>query len=546
MSRFSLRARLTALVTVLFGLALSAAAAVGVARMESSLKADTRRSAEAVLTDYLRQLRGGAIGLGDPDPEHATRFVYLDADGNDLTNLEFQRILFEAVEAEFDDFAAEFADAAAEWEARNSEQEAAPQPPPDPDPALPPTDPEADQPAPDPASSPASDSDTPGFFRKTYELGVDVGDPSTADDSETPTFVHRTYESSYDVGAPVHLAADGDPELLDRGDDVIAVGYPVTLGDTEAVIAVSSPLKPVTDSVAALSATLLFLVPGLTAAIAAAAWLIIGRTLRPVDAITAQVNEIGGESLDERVPQPAADDEIGHLASTMNRMLDRLQQARDTQRQWISDASHELRSPITATLSTLEVARSHPDKTNWAATADTLHDESARLAALVDDLLLLARLDETGTVSHVADVDLDELCLSEAGRPHPSPVHVHIQDPVRVAGSLPNLTRALRNLVDNAARHAAGRVDITLGRDNGAAIIHVDDDGPGIPEERREQIFDRFSRLDESRHRANGEGAGLGLAIAKGIITRHQGTLTVDESPRGGARLTITLPVETG
>lgn len=543
MSRFSLRARLTALVTVLFGLALSAAAAVGVARMESSLKADTRRSAEAVLTDYLRQLRGGAIGLGDPDPEHATRFVYLDADGNDLTNLEFQRILFEAVEAEFDDFAAEFDAAVAEWEARAAEQEPTPQPPPDP---------EAARPAPDPASdsasdgSPAGDSEMPGFFRKTYEFGFDIDDPSAADDSETPTFVRRTYETSYDVGPPVQLAADGDPELLDRGDDVIAVGYPVTLGDTEAVIAVSSPLKPVTDSVAALSATLLFLVPGLTAAIAAAAWLIIGRTLRPVDAITAQVNEIGGESLDERVPQPAADDEIGHLASTMNRMLDRLQQARDTQRQWISDASHELRSPITATLSTLEVARSHPDKTNWAATADTLHDESARLAALVDDLLLLARLDETGTVSHVADVDLDELCLSEAGRPHPSPVHVHIQDPVRVAGSLPNLTRALRNLVDNAARHAAGRVDITLGRDNGAAIIHVDDDGPGIPEERREQIFDRFSRLDESRHRANGEGAGLGLAIAKGIITRHQGTLTVDESPRGGARLTITLPVETG
>jgi len=541
MSKLSLRARLTTLVTVLFGLTLSAAAVVGVARMESSLKADTRRSAEAVLTDYLRQLQGGAIDP-DPDPEHATRFVYLDADGNDLTNLEFQRILFEAMEAEFAEFDAEFDAAVAEWEARAAEQEPAPQPPPDP---------EAARPAPDPASdsasdgSPAGDSEMPGFFRKTYEFGFDIDDPSAADDSETPTFVRRTYETSYDVGPPMQLAADGDPELLDRGDDVIAVGYPVTLGDTEAVIAVSSPLKPVTDSVAALSATLLFLVPVLTAAIAAAAWFIIGRTLRPVDAITAQVNEISGESLDERVPQPAADDEIGHLASTMNRMLDRLQQARDTQRQWISDASHELRSPITATLSTLEVARNQPDKTNWSATADTLHDESARLAALVDDLLLLARIDETGPASHVADVDLDELCLSEAGRPHPNPVHVHVQDPVRVAGSLPNLTRALRNLVDNAARHAAERVDITLGRDNGAAVIHVDDDGPGIPEERREQIFDRFSRLDESRHRSNGEGAGLGLAIAKGIITRHQGTLTVDESPRGGARLTITLPVET-
>ena len=484
MSSFSLRARLTTLVTVLFGLTLSAAAAVGAARMESSLKADTRRSAEALLIDYLKQLQGGAIGLGDPDPEHATRFIYLDADGNELTNLEFQRILFETLDVNFDA-------AVAAFEARAAES----------------------------ASSPS-------------------------DEQETPTIYLESYETELDIAPPVRLAAGSDPELLDRGDNVVAVGFPVTVGDTEAVIAVSAPLKPVTDSVAALSATLLFLVPGLTAAIAAAAWFIIGRTLRPVDAITAQVNEISGESLDERVPQPAADDEIGHLATTMNRMLNRLQQARDTQRQWISDASHELRSPITATLSTLEVARNQPDKTNWAATADTLHDESARLASLVDDLLLLARLDETGPASHVADVDLDELCLSEAGRPHPNPVHVHIQDPVRVAGSLPNLTRALRNLVDNAARHAAGRVDITLGRDNGAAIIHVDDDGPGIPEERREQIFNRFSRLDESRHRANGEGAGLGLAIAKGIITRHQGTVTVAESPRGGARFTVTLPVE--
>lgn len=226
----------------------------------------------------------------------------------------------------------------------------------------------------------------------------------------------------------------------------------------------------------------------------------------------------------------------------MNRMLARLQHARDAQRQFISDASHELRSPITATQATLEVARGQADQADWTATADILHQENVRLATLVDDLLLLAQLDETSSPLVAQDVDLDELCLAEANRPHPTSVHVHVDAPARIRGNPQNLARAIRNLVDNASRHATSRVDITISLDHTTAVIEVADDGPGIPPADLERVFDRFSRLDTSRSRALGGGAGLGLAIAKHIVTAHNGALTASNRTNGGARFTLTIP----
>ncbi len=281
-------------------------------------------------------------------------------------------------------------------------------------------------------------------------------------------------------------------------------------------------------------------------------WFSLGRALSPVEFMTSQVDQIGAENLDQRVPVPEADDEIQHLAETMNRMLDRLQYASESQRQFISDASHELRSPITATGATLEVARSNPDNADWEQVASVVEEENNRLASLVDDLLLLARLDEehppNGTTNGAWAVDLEELCLTEAHRPHPVDVHVRVVSPARVMGNQNTLARVIRNLVDNAAAHAETSVLIEIdgsGQDSigGMATVRILDDGPGVPPHLADQIFERFVRVDESRVRNGTGGAGLGLAIARRIAEGHGGTVELDGSSATGACFVLRLPV---
>lgn len=289
-------------------------------------------------------------------------------------------------------------------------------------------------------------------------------------------------------------------------------------------------------------------------------WTALGRTLSPVRAMADQVDLIDDRNLHQRVDVPSADDELKSLALTMNRMLDRLQLSRDRQRRFVSDASHELRSPITATQATLEVARARPERADWVAVSDVLVEENQRLAALVDDLLLLARLDEgeQPTAAENWPVDLDELCLAEAARPRSANVRVRIDTPVRVPGSQAMLTRAVRNLIDNASDHAEN-VEVVVGLeyepaiappagyadDGPMATITVNDDGPGIDPEYRQIVFDRFTRLDEARARVNG-GAGLGLAIVASVAAAHGGQIAIGQSPMGGASFTLSLATTEG
>jgi len=278
-------------------------------------------------------------------------------------------------------------------------------------------------------------------------------------------------------------------------------------------------------------------------------WFLIGRVFSPVDAMRAQVDRIGAGSLDQRVPVPEANDELRQLAETMNQMLDRLQQANESQRRFISDASHELRSPIAATGATLELANANPSRTDWPEVAAVIEEENARLARLVDDLLLLAAMDEnaqSGRQRSWSTVDLDEICLTEAERSHPVDVTVHVASPARVTGYLPGLTRAVRNLVDNAAAHAVSAVRVEVATDGPEAVVRVIDDGAGIDPEFTERIFERFFRIDESRARTGegggGGGAGLGLAIARQVADRHDGMLTVVDSTGPGAAFELRLP----
>jgi signal transduction histidine kinase len=263
-----------------------------------------------------------------------------------------------------------------------------------------------------------------------------------------------------------------------------------------------------------------------------------------VERIRERVARIGAARLGERVPVPPTRDEIARLAITMNMMLDRLQSAQSAQRQFVADASHELRSPLATFATGLEVAGADPTGEVWRDLRPVMAAEIDRMSVLVEHLLLLARADDRGLELDVVDVDLDDLLAEEAGRLRASTA-LRIGGritPVRVNGDPLRLSQVIRNLADNAVRHASGRVELSLRQEGDEAVLTVEDDGPGVPEDQRERVFDRFVRLDESRARASG-GSGLGLAIVREVLAAHGGRVWLDAGPLGGARVVVRLPV---
>ncbi|MGW5791359.1 sensor histidine kinase [Saccharopolyspora sp. NPDC003752] len=272
-------------------------------------------------------------------------------------------------------------------------------------------------------------------------------------------------------------------------------------------------------------------------------WL-AGRALAPVEAIRNEVAEVSQADLARRVPVPGTRDEIARLADTMNSMLAGLETAQTTQRRFIADASHELRSPLATLRASLEIAdRQHLD----ANQLDVMRHEVDRMVRMVDDLLLLTRVDEHRLPLHRTEVDLDDLVDAERARLAQTTelaVHARLR-PVKVHADPAALSRAIRNLVDNAARHANTTVDLSVTYDATHAVLEVTDDGPGIPETDRQRIFERFVRLDTARQRSSG-GAGLGLAIVHEIVTAHDGDVRIVGAPGGGTcfRLRIPLPAQ--
>lgn len=274
-------------------------------------------------------------------------------------------------------------------------------------------------------------------------------------------------------------------------------------------------------------------------------WTAVGRALAPVAAIRREVDAISATELHRRVPEPASSDEIGQLAGTMNRMLGRLEDSHTRQQRFVSDASHELRSPLAAIRQHAEVALSRPEATPTAELADTVLAEGLRMQRLVEDLLLLARADErTLNIRHV-EVDLDDLVLDEARRLAATAGSARLDvsgvSAARVQGDSANLARLVRNLGENAVRHAESVVAFGLRVHGNDATLTVDDDGPGIPTADRERVLDRFVRLDEARGRDAG-GSGLGLAIVAQLAAAHGGSVRVQESPLGGTRIEVRIP----
>jgi signal transduction histidine kinase len=299
-------------------------------------------------------------------------------------------------------------------------------------------------------------------------------------------------------------------------------------------------LGEVNRTVDSVTASLFLGVPALVAAIAALAWYLAGRALRPVESIRAEAAAITATTMHRRVPEPETSDEVGRLARTMNAMLDRLEASSTRQRQFISDASHELRSPVAAIRAQLEVALRRGGQADWPQVARRILDEDARLEVAVGELLELARVEEGADVEAV-DVDLDDLVLEEATRVRPVAIDTSQVSAGRVAGDARQLARLVRNLLDNACAHARSRVAVDVTARAGEVRLVVDDDGAGVPPEERERVFERFTRLDEGRGR-DGGGAGLGLAMVRAIAERHGGTVAVGDAPIGGARFVVRLP----
>lgn len=323
-----------------------------------------------------------------------------------------------------------------------------------------------------------------------------------------------------------------------------AIRVPTTEG--RYTVLAGSPMTVMTQTERAFGLFTVVLIPVVLAGVWVIAWRSVDRALRPLEQMRRELSQVTGGRMSRRVTVPDTEDEVADLAREVNVTLDRLQRFVEGQRKFVADASHELRSPLTALRTQLELALEHPGDEDWPTVAMAALSDADRLQRVVTDVLTLARLD-AGVQGEREPVDLGELARTEATeRLRRVPVHVHVQDvanPVIVHASRTQLVRVLTNLLDNAERHTRTHIQIAVYRDGPEAVLEVADDGAGIPVQDRERVFQRFVRFPES-HERDPNGSGLGLPIARDIVTAHGGTLTAEESKEGGALLVMRLPLK--
>jgi signal transduction histidine kinase len=324
--------------------------------------------------------------------------------------------------------------------------------------------------------------------------------------------------------------------------------HPVTLASGRGWIYIATSLAQVDAAISSLAWSLAAALPTLIALVAVTVSLAVGRSLRPIERIRRQAVSIGTD-LSQRVPVPQSHDEVSRLAVTVNQMLERLQASAQRQKRFIGDASHELRSPLAALRAQVEVALAQGERADAVDTFQRVEAQAVRMTALIEDLLFLARTDEGRQRRSFEPIDLDEVVIGEFHRLE-AQVTVAVRlarlDAVRTIGSPRDLARMIRNIGDNAARHARTEISIALKAQGDSAVITISNDGPPVPIEDQQRIFDRFTRLDDARSRRTGDGgSGLGLAIAQEIATAHGGQIAASllPNPQSGAAFVITLPV---
>lgn len=329
--------------------------------------------------------------------------------------------------------------------------------------------------------------------------------------------------------------------LEDEGPYVVVVQGVAGDGGS-ATVQVAASLEDAGEALDAVAPVLWIGILAVLAIVGITTWALTGRALRPVEEMRSQADRISAAALDRRLPLPEAHDELRSLAVTLNAMLERLEQSALRQRRFVADASHELKSPLTAMRAMVDVAGRDPDLAQEELLAD-FDVELNRMQRLVADMLYLARSDESPQGRHGDAIDLEQIVAAEgAALQSRSSVTVNTTGlrPVRVNGDPARIAQLVRNLTDNAARHAASTVWLGTERHGDDALVVVRDDGPGIPEADRQRVFERFVRLDESRTRDTG-GAGLGLAVARAIAREHGGDLVLVVGD-GGATFAARFP----
>ncbi len=318
------------------------------------------------------------------------------------------------------------------------------------------------------------------------------------------------------------------------------VGAP---GGQELFVQVAVPLDDAEESVQELAAALTVGVPAIVVVLALLTWTLTGRALRPVDSLRTQAANIPGTVLDRRLEVPESADELARLAQTFNALLSRVEDAVQRQRRFIADAAHEIRSPVASLRTQLEVAQRLGDVHALRELLPGQVEDVRRLSVLVDDLLRLARLDADAPLRS-QPVDLDDVILDAVRHVRGGSrvvIGTSAVSAARVLGDPDALERVVVNLLDNALRYAHHQVDVGMTADSHTARLTVTDDGPGIPPDRREEVFERFTRLDDARTRESG-GTGLGLAIVREVVSRHGGRVCVADA-HPGARLVVELPL---
>ncbi|MFQ5948139.1 MAG: ATP-binding protein [Acidimicrobiia bacterium] len=352
-------------------------------------------------------------------------------------------------------------------------------------------------------------------------------------------------QAEFTVDSLFEAAEDELEEIEDEGPySVVAIG--VDLSEGSGAVLVAASLEPSADARNAVVPVLSLGLPFLLGIVAATTWFLTGRALRPVERMRSEVIQISAADLDRRLPVPQARDEIHRLALTLNQMLERLEASATRQRRFVADASHELKSPLAALRTMVDVALEDPEPDDQLQALRDLGVEVDRMERLANDLLYLASYDEARPPERREEVDLDQVVGREGSSLRQrSPVAVDSSGlaPARIVGDPDRLAQLVRNLADNAARYARSTVWLETAVENGEAVLAVSDDGPGIPPADSERVFERFVRLDDSRTRDRG-GAGLGLAVSRAIARSHGGDLRVVEPRYGGATLEARFPTD--
>ena len=320
----------------------------------------------------------------------------------------------------------------------------------------------------------------------------------------------------------------------------------------EYVIVAGTSLEPTDEELESLRGILVYLVPLSLIGAGIGGWFLAGRSLRPVVAMADRARQIGVENLSERLPVANPHDELGRLAETFNGLLSRLEGSMIQQRQFMADASHELRTPVTTARTASSVALQQPTRgeADYRDTLAIIEQEMVRLSRIVDDMFTLARADAGSYPVRSTPMYLDEIVdeVVRGLRVVASTRQVTIADstlrPAPFTGDEDLVRRLIVNLLDNAVRYAPSGsvVRIALDRAGVNYAVSVSDDGPGIPAESQPRIFERFYRVDAARTHASNGGAGLGLALSRWIAQVHGGDVALAASSRMGSTFVITLP----